>query len=48
MNYFDSTNYLRIQRQDFFHSTNWIYLCNEWIEVFLFNQIVIKHIANEI
>ena len=43
-----STNYLHIQRNNYFHSANQIYLFNEWIEVLLFNQIVIKYMVSEI
>ena len=32
---------------NYFHSTNQLYLCNEWIDVFLFNQIVIKYMVNK-
>ena len=41
-------NSLHIQRKNYFHSTNSIYLFNEGIKVFLFNQIVIKYTVNGI
>ena len=51
-NYFDSTNYLYIRRIIYISNEIIIsiqqILLNEWIEVFLFNQIVIKYMVNEI
>ena len=51
-NYFDSTNYLYIRRIIYISNEIIIsiqqILFNEWIEVFLFNQIVIKYMVNKI
>ena len=51
-NYFDSTNYLYIRRIIYISNEIIIsiqqILLNEWIEVFLFNQIVIKYMVNKI